>query len=547
MSSRIFLKSQALKEAPTEYGYQQTVLDADRLRAHAPDFVYVHTGTRNLVARLVALASEDDFEAAVAQQMDHLRAVWAGAWAAAPNSQVIQATFESPHIQLLGHLDSSSFGGASHFITRLNLELAKEARRNPRLLLHDVSVLGARRGLRQWAPADRWYAYKLSTSTEGSVELAYSLAALIGAARGRSKKLLVLDLDNTLWGGVIGDDGRDGIVLGRETARAEAYTAFQEYCLALKHRGVILAVCSKNDEAMARDAFNHPDAALRVEDFAAFQANWSPKSDNIRAIAESLNLGLDSVVFVDDNPAERQIVADELPMVAVPNVGNDVAQYPSILDEARYFETVALSGDDLARSEQWRCGNAVRSQAVASFTDYDAYLESLDMVGEIGAFSPAYLDRITQLTNKTNQFNLTTRRYTRAEIESIAANPSYITLYGRLQDRFGDNGLISVVIARVSGHTAEIDLWLMSCRVLKRGMEDAMFDALASAAAAKGVTELSGRYLPTAKNSMVKDHYRGLSFDLVDTSDGGASSWRIDISRLAGPRNRHIKAAPHAR
>src|SRR5215831_3125981 len=524
----LFLLDRGIKPVihQSEYNkyFEDTVLDSGALVEFAPDLVYLHLTSVNL--QFPNAANEDELEAAVRSRMEHFAAVWGAVWAALP-CQIIMNTFETPALRPLGHLDASSFAGASHFVARLNQELVRAARTNSRLLLHDVASLAATSGV-AWHAPDRWYSYKIPTSPEADVVMGHSLASLIAAARGRSRKVLVLDLDNTMWGGVIGDDGPDKIVIGRETPRGEAFTAFQEYARRLKDRGVLLAVCSKNDDAMARRGFSHPDSVLRI--------------GNIEAIARQLNLGLDSFVFVDDNPAERHLVEAQLPMVAVPNVGDDVCRYPGIIDAARYFETISLSAEDAQRTALY-AQNAEREALAQKFADYDAYLASLGMVGEIDAFSPVYLDRITQLTNKTNQFNLTTRRYTKAEMEAVAADPEYITLYGRLTDTFGDNGLVSVVIGRREARTLHVDLWLMSCRVLKRGMEDAMLDALVLRAQETGVDKIVGYYIPTPRNGMVADHYDKLGFTPQHADGSGHASWCLELNggREYTPRNRHIR------
>ena len=523
--------------------YEDSVLDSKALVEFGPDIVYLHLSSVNIAAP--SAANEEDFESAVRARMDHFSSVWHAIWAVVP-CQIVMNTFEAPPLRPLGHLDASAFTGTSHFIARLNQELVRATRgANSRLLLHDVASLAATSGVAWYAP-DRWYSYKIPTSPEADIVLGHSLAALIAAARGRSRKVLVLDLDNTLWGGVIGDDGPDKIVIGRETPRGEAYTAFQEYVRRLKERGVLLAVCSKNDDAMARRGFSHPDSVLKLDDFAAFVANWEPKHQNIEAIADRLNLGLDSFVFVDDNPAERHLVAAQLPMVAVPNVGDDVCRYPAILDAARYFEAVSLSAEDAQRTALY-AQNADREALAQRFVDYGEYLASLLMTGEIDAFSSVYLDRITQLTNKTNQFNLTTRRYTKVEMEAMANDPRYVTLYGRLTDVFGDNGLVSVVIGRRDDRTLHVDLWLMSCRVLKRGMEDAMLDALVERARVAGAQRIVGYYIPTPRNGMVADHYEKLGFSRLAGENGDpGTSWSLDIGVPYAPRNRHIRPTAKA-
>ena len=332
------------------------------------------------------------------------------------------------------------------------------------------------------------------------------LNSLIRAVFGKSRKVLVLDLDNTLWGGVIGDDGPDHILIGRETPPAEAYTAFQEYCLALRDRGILLAVCSKNDEAIARSGFAHPDSVLKLEHIACFKANWEPKPDNILEIARELNLGVESFVFIDDNPAERDLVRAQIPGIAVPEIGSEVTRFADIIQAGRYFEPSALSTEDLNRAATYARHSRLASQQ-ARFADYGEYLDSLEMSAEIGPFKPVYLERIAQLTNKTNQFNLTTRRYTIPEMQAAAADPSCIALYGKLSDKFGDHGLICVVLGCQESDTLQLDLWLMSCRVLKREMEKAMLDALVERARARGIRRLLGLYIPSARNGMVADFY----------------------------------------
>jgi FkbH-like protein len=277
-----------------------------------------------------------------------------------------------------------------------------------------------------------------------------------------------------------------------------------------------------------------------VEDFSAFKANWNPKPDNIREIAAELNIGLDSLVFIDDNPVERSLVAGELPEVAVPEVGSDVSRFAEVLEHERYFEVDKIVPDDLNRSAYYS-SNAQRSGYQADFRDYGEFLASLEMNAEIGPFVPVYFDRITQLTNKTNQFNLTTRRYTSAEVEAISRDQAFITLYGRLVDRFGDNGLVSVLIGHVVNETVEMDLWLMSCRVLKRDMEYAMFDALVEQCQARSIRKIVGVYIPSKKNRMVAEHYASLGFSRVEGTSGERELWQYDVPLDYSARARHIR------
>jgi FkbH-like protein len=522
--------------------YEDAVLDPKRLQTFNPDIVYIHTHYNNIQQFPPIAASESDFTVHLAAETARFRTIWSGLHETI-GCQIIQNNFEHPPLPMFGNFDSVAYGGHTRFIYELNLEFAKAAQLNRKLLIQDLNAIAANVGLARWFDWDRWHSYKILTTPEGSFAIAKSLASMIGSMSGRAKKCLVLDLDNTLWGGVIGDDGVDKIQIGQGTPVAEAYAAFQGYCAALRERGILLAVCSKNDENTAKSGFSHPDSILKLEHFSSFKANWEPKHENIQAIASELNLGLDSLVFIDDNPAERAIVSAQLPAVTVPEVGAEVAHFPSIIQSGRYFETVSLSQEDLERAETY-VANAARAEVQSKFANYGDYLDSLQMSAEIETFRPVYLERITQLVNKTNQFNLTTRRYTFAEIEEITSNTKYISLYGRLMDMFGDNGLISVIIGRLDDSAAvlHIDLWIMSCRVLERDMEFAMLDALVDRAKAAGIFRILGYYSRTAKNGMVADHYAKLGFDQepVAIFKDCESSWSLDVSAYK-PQNIHIQ------
>ncbi len=526
----------------SEYGrfYEEAVHNAEILLNFKPDLVYVHTSCMNVHVPPLNCA-ESDLASHVQAECKRYREIWASLEANL-NCQIIQNNFEMPPYTILGNLDAVASGGLSRFLGELNVAFAEEAARRPRLLLHDVHGLSARMGLKQWFDWERYFSYKILYTAEANLELARSLNAMIKAIYGKSRKVLVLDLDNTLWGGIIGDDGVDKIQIGRETPVSEAYTAFQEYCLALRDRGILLAVCSKNDEGIAKSGFEHPSSVLRLEHFSCFKANWEPKHENILAIAKEMNLGVDSFVFVDDNPAERALVAAQVPGIAVPDVGNDVSRFAGIIAQGRYFEAVSLSKEDVERAASY-AHNQQRSAFEAHFTNYGEYLDSLEMVAEIDTFQPVYLDRIVQLTNKTNQFNLTARRYTLAEMESALRNPQYMSLYGKLSDRFGDHGLISIVLGRKEPQALHIDLWLMSCRVLKRDMELAMLDAIAARALESGIERIYGYYVPTKKNGIVADFYPKLGFVPAASEDpslaGGATVWALNLAHYS-KRSKHI-------
>ncbi len=521
--------------------YEEAVVDASELQAFKPDIVYLHTSSRNIQHRPPVNCNETDLSIFVDAEISRWREIWDFLHANL-GCQVIQNNFELPAAPVLGNMAAVAPGGDARFVQQLNIRLAEEAGKRPTLLIQDALSISAQVGLRNWFDPDRFFSYKILHTPDAQLALARSLASMVRAIYGRSRKVLVLDLDNTLWGGVIGDDGLHGISIGRETPEAEAYTAFQEYCLALRNRGVLLAVCSKNNEDVAKSGFAHPDSVLKLEHISCFKANWEPKHENIEAIARELNLGVDSLVFVDDNPAERAIVRAQLPQVAVPEVGESVSHYPNIIDAGRYFEPATLVKEDFERAAQY-AANAERSTQAAKFSNYGEYLDSLEMQAEIAPIQPVYFERVAQLTNKSNQFNLTTRRYTQAEIEALAHDRSHVVLYGRLTDRFGDNGLVSVVIGREEGDTMQIELWLMSCRVLKREMENAMLDALVQHALQRDLKKLVGRYLPTAKNGMVAEMYPALGFTAAPSASdlpAGATVWTLQVDRYV-PQTKHIQ------
>jgi FkbH-like protein len=525
----------------SEYNkYAEDILFENKgLDEFAPDLFYIHTTNIN-IERYPSLNQNPEETAVLIEKEYHrFQQVWDRIFSQY-SCPVIQNNFELPYYRLMGNLDCYDAHGRVRFVNELNQRLTLYAQQNRSLYINDINYLSAWVGLERWYDKRFWYSYKYALSYDAIPILANSIASIINAIYGKTKKCLVLDLDNTLWGGVIGDDGVNGICIGKETPDAEAFSEFQSYIKGLKERGIILAVNSKNDENNALEGFSHPDSILNPDDFSVLKANWEPKHENIREIARILNINTDSMVFVDDNPVERDIVRAQESAVAVPELGNCVEQYISILDKTGYFESVSLVPDDLKRTAFYS-ENSARQELLSHFDNYDDFLRSLDMVAEIKPFAPIYLERIAQLTNKTNQFNLTTKRYSCAEIETITGNPEYICLYGRLQDKFGDNGLISVLIGVVKGTELHIDLWLMSCRVLRRGMELAMFDQLVDNAQQLGITRIFGYYYPTKKNRMVSELFKNLEFNHLESRENGDSIWYFDIPGLYFKKNNLIE------
>jgi FkbH-like protein len=368
------------------------------------------------------------------------------------------------------------------------------------------------------------------------------VARTVAAIRGKSGKVLILDLDNTVWGGVIGDDGLEGIRVAQGDARGEAHLAVQRLALDLRQRGIVLAVSSKNTDEVAREPFEkHPEMLLKLEHIAVFQANWSDKATNIQAIADELSLGLDAMVFLDDNPAERGLVRKLLPRVRVPELPEDPAYYTRTLTAAGYFEAVAFAGEDLKRAGFYH-DNAKRASLQKQVGGVDAYLASLDMTITFQPFDATGRARIAQLINKSNQYNLTTRRYTGPEVTEAENDPEVFTLQVRLADIFGDNGMISVVICRPGeAGVWEIDTWLMSCRVLGRKVEHMVLREILEHARAAGIGKLSARYLPTDKNKLVVDHYAKLGFTKVEEHESGFTRWELLVEG-ADPQGAPMKA-----
>ena len=441
---------------------------------------------------------------------------------------VIQNNFEYPFYRLMGNKDASDYHGRVNFVTRLNCAFYEYAQTHEDFYICDLNYISASYGLDKWADPYYWHMYKYAVAVSAIPYLSFNLANIIKSIYGRNKKAINLDLDNTLWGGIIGDDGADNIEIGQETPLAQTYSEFQEYIKMHKQLGVLLTINSKNDENVALKGFERPDSILKRDDFVSFKANWDPKSRNLSETAKEMSLLPESFVFVDDNPAERAIIEGEFSGVGVPRI-DAVEHYVQVLDKSGFFEVTNLSGDDLKRNEMYQ-ENAKRQQLKATFENYEDYLKSLEMKGEIQGFIPLYLSRIAQLTNKSNQFNLTTKRYSQSEIEEIAQDPERITLYGKLGDKFGDNGVVSVVIGRKQGDELHLELWLMSCRVLKRDMEYAMMDELVAKAKEAGIRKLIGYYYPTAKNAMVKDFYSLQGFHKISEDEHGNTVWEFLIT-----------------
>lgn len=512
----------------SEYGqyWQDAMFGTQELLEFYPDIIFIHTSNRNITQYPVAGDNAETVNDLLETEYNRFSAMW-DKLATEYQCPIIQNNFEYPFWRLLGNADASFVSGRVNFITRLNLKFAEYAQSHSNFYINDINWLSADYGLEAWSAPYYWHMYKYALALPAIPRLGESVANIIKSIYGKNKKAFALDLDNTLWGGIVGDDGVENLQIGQETSVGQVYSEFQQYLKAYEQIGVILNIVSKNEEENALAGLKRPDSILKPENFISIKANWNPKSENLQEMAQELSLLPESFVFVDDNPAERAIINQEFPLVPTPEMDRP-ENYIKAIDRGGYFEVTSLTKDDISRGIMYK-ENAARSKQQASFTNYEEYLRSLEMTAEIKPFIPIYFSRIAQLTNKSNQFNLTTLRCTQEEIQNFAENPKYITLYGKLQDKFGDNGVVSVVVGETDGIKLHIRLWLMSCRVLKRDMEFAMMSELVKEAFRQGIKTIYGYYYPTAKNKMVRSFYDKQGFIKQQENKDGSAVWSLDI------------------
>lgn len=541
----LFLLDQGIRPTfwETEYDrwYEDGLFGNDDLNAFSPDVIYICTCVRNIAALPMLSDDKAAVDELLLAEEERFTRVWEQLEATF-HCPVIQNNFEYPYFRLLGNADASDMHGRVNYVTRLNLFFAEYADAHANFHICDVNYISSTYGLDRWSDPYYWHMYKYAVAVPAIPYLAKNVANIIKSIYGKNKKAFNLDLDNTLWGGIVGDDGAENIEIGQETPLGQTFQEFQEYLKLHRQMGILLTVNSKNEEETALSGLNRPDSVLTPENFVSIKANWNPKSENLKETADELSLLPESFVFVDDNPAERAMIEGTFSDTPTP-VMDKVENYIRIIDRSGFFEVTGLSEDDLKREGMYR-ENAKRTRAKQAFTDYNEYLRSLEMEAEIDAFSQMYLSRIAQLTNKSNQFNLTTKRYSLSEIEEAAQDADRITQYGKLKDKFGDNGVVSVAIGRIDGEKKEelhIELWLMSCRVLKRDMEVAMLDTLIARAKAAGIERIYGYYYPTAKNAMVKDFYGGQGFSKISEDADGNAVWSYEIPAKPLPRQDVIK------
>lgn len=517
--------------------YEAVMFEDSDLYKFKPEIVYLHVSIENLHSFSLEDLN-DSAENKAKHEFNKLLAIWEKLYLDF-QCEVIQDNFELPAVRSLGNFDLSSKSSITRAVNYINESLNQSSIEKSYLHICDRNYLSSKMGLMKWKDYSLWLSAKYSLSYEAISRLSYNLGKIIESILGQSKKCLVLDLDNTLWGGVIGDDGIDGITLGKESALGEAYLDFHSYIKSLKARGIILAICSKNDFENAKSGFDHPDSILKYSDFTAFKANWEHKSKNIVDIAKEINIGLESIVFVDDNPMERDVVRKELQgLVAVPEIGNNITNFRDILDASELFNLTSLSSEDTKRNEFYETDKK-REQEIINFSNYDEYLISLEMQAEICPLNQRYLPRITQLINKTNQFNLTTKRMTEQEVKILLNNKNTISLYARLNDKFGDNGLVSVISGNIESKKLTIELWLMSCRVFKRTLENSILYELLRLAKERKIETVIGKYIPSKKNKIVSKLYSDMGFS-IKSEDNGAKFFELELSKYEIQNNKNI-------
>ena len=498
-----------------------------------PDCIILYLATEKLYEEFMDLSMQERSGFA-----DSVMVKLSGYWdmiASNISCRIIQPNFTEIEDKALGQYSCKVQSAFTYQTRRLNYLLQEAMAARSDIYPADFLSLQLRLGKKAFFDGSLYYNAKMVVSMDALPYVAGAIVDILKAMSGRIKKCVICDLDNTLWGGVIGDDGLGGIEIG-ELGRGHAFTNLQRYLKQLKECGIILAVCSKNNEDTAKEPFEkHEEMVLRLSDISVFVANWDDKASNIGLIQETLNIGMDSIVFLDDNPFERNLIRQMIPEIEVPELPEDPALYLEYIQEQNYFETASFTGPGSDRTAQYQA-EFKRKKAKQSFASIDDYLKSLEMEGFAGPFKPVFFSRIAQLTQRSNQFNLRTVRYTEDEISRIAADDDYLTLYYTLKDKYGDHGLVSVVIMKKSGDKELfVDTWLMSCRVLKRGMEEFIVNKIFETARDHGFETISAEYIPTPKNAMVKDIYHTFGFDEYETG-----KYRMTVSDYE-PRSVFIK------
>ncbi len=493
--------------------FYEAVNTPKKLLTFRPQIIYLHTTIENIEEYPNIHFSKKDVRKLIDRTINKYKTIWKHLFKKL-NCTIIQNNFELPKFSSLGSLDSSKFYGKTNYINSINLRLNEEANKNKNLAINDINLISSRFGLDKWHDDRMFFNYKYALGDEAIKVLSQNVVRLVLSILGKSKKCLIVDFDNTIWGGVIGEIGSNKIEIGNGSPRGEIFFRFQKYLLELKSKGVILAGCTKNEYNVAISGLKNKSCLLKEKDFTIIKANWNNKSENIREIAEKLNIGLDSMVFIDDSKFERELVKNQLPMVEVPEIGEEPENFLLFLDRLNYFESTNLSKEDIKRSDYYK-NNVKREDAKAKFNNYKDYLLSLKMSSELKSFDNKNIERITQLINKTNQFNLTLNRMTLKEVSKVISDKNLLSVYGDLKDKFGNNGIVTALIGTISNQTLDIKLWVMSCRVFNRDLEFAVFDYLVQLCKKKEIKKICGNFFQGEKNMIAKNFYKTLGFKKI--------------------------------
>ena len=507
--------------------YEEGTFGTTALDDFKPDIVYYHISVRNILQLLEKGIEQKTYVAPSAETLSNYIEQALRGVQNRYSCKVIVNNFELLPYRVMGNADCYHPLGESKLIQDVNHLLATIAQQNENIYLNDLNYQSAYYGLERWFDNSLWYLYKYPFAMDAIPSVAYNVSNIVKSFQGKNKKMLVLDLDNTLWGGIIGDDGVENLSLGSETPKGMLYSDFQKYIKKLMRKGVAIAVCSKNEEEIAISGFTHPASILSYEDFVMFKANWLEKPFNIEAIASETNILTDSIVFADDNPAERKLVSDVLPSIGV--LPLDIPEnYLRVLDSSGYFEITSITQDDLKRNEYYK-KNELRKEASSQYSDYSEYLISLNMSASFRKINPSNISRVVQLINKTNQFNMTTRRFTESELQEYLKVNQHYGICASLQDKFGDNGIVTLALFRIESTCLYLDNWIMSCRVFQRNLEYALFDKLIDFCKENKLTTIVGLFKPTEKNKVVSNFYQSLDF-LFDSKVEDVEKWIFKIS-----------------
>lgn len=525
----------AIKGMGIERGYNIDLFEAEynqvgrqvfdptsELYKHNAKYTIVFQSTHKLLEKYAMMTTEEQLRLAD-ERLDFIRTICSQV-----PGHIIYYNYPEIDDTVFGSYANKVQNSFTYQVRKLNYELMNLSQQYQNLFICDIASLQNKYGRDMMFDSTIYVSTEMLLSIDSLPFVASRTMDIINSIEGKFKKCLILDLDNTVWGGVVGDDGWENIQVGHGLGIGKAFSEFQQWVKKLKNRGIIIAVCSKNDEEKAKEPFEkNPEMVLKLDDISVFIANWDNKADNIRTIQSILNIGFDSMVFLDDNPFERNMVRENVPGITVPELPEDPGDYLEFLYTQNLFETASFSNADKDRTKQYQI-EAKRATAAKAFTNEADFLKSLNMVSEVEGFNKFNTPRVAQLSQRSNQFNLRTVRYTEDQITAIEKNEKYATFSFTLEDKFGDNGLIAVIIMeKIDNETLFIDTWFMSCRVLKRGMENFTLNTLVDYARTNGFKKIIGEYLPTLKNGMVKEHYPNLGFEAIKDSE--TSQWILNV------------------